>query len=233
MPVRQVILVSSLTQQAKTCFCIFFAGWVPYPNLLKRSQNGAALNKKNTMQKKEEAPVIPSKEMVVGILDAPVSLVLFGDYESIETREVNEVVKKLLQTFEGQINFTFRHFPLTQLHQKAHKAAEAAIAAGQEGKFWEMHQQLMEHPKQLGLISLKGHAREVGVKDKRLLEKLINSDYGWFVQDDLQEGIRRGVREIPVLFINGKEMEKPLTINRLGKAIRDALAIEKKSRRVA
>lgn len=185
------------------------------------------------MQKKEEIPVIPSKDMVVGSVDAPVQLMLFGDYESMETREANEVVKKLLETFNGQINFTFRHFPLTQIHQKAHKAAEAAIAAGQEGKFWEMHQQLMEHPKQLGVISLKGHAREVGVKDKRLLEKLMNSDYGWFVQDDLQEGIKRGVREIPVLFINGKEIEKPLTINRLGKAIREALAVEKSNRRAA
>jgi hypothetical protein len=96
-----------------------------------------------------------------------------------------------------------------------------------------MHQYLLEHPTQLGIISLKGHAREVGVKDKRLLEKLMNSDYGWFVQDDLQEGIKRGVRDIPVLFINGKEVEKPLTINRVSKWIREALEREKIDRRAA
>ncbi|HUC82848.1 MAG TPA: thioredoxin domain-containing protein [Flavisolibacter sp.] len=185
------------------------------------------------MQKKEEVPIIPSKDMIVGSKDATVQLVMFGDYESLETREANEVMKKLLENYKGQVNFTFRHFPLTQIHQKAHKAAEAAIAAGQEGKFWEMHQRLMEHPMQLGVISLKGHAREVGVKDKRLLEKLMNSDYGWFVQDDLQEGLKRGVRDIPVLFVNGKEVEKPMTINRVGKAIREALATGKISRRAA
>ena len=185
------------------------------------------------MQKKEELPIIPSKEMITGSLNAPVQLVMFGDYESLETRQANEVVKKILETFEGQVNFTFRHFPLTQIHQKAHKAAEAAIGAGQEGKFWPMHQQLMEHPTQLGIISLKGHAREVGVKDKRFLERLMNSDFGWFVQDDLQEGIKRGVREIPVLFINGKEVEKPLTINRVNKVIREALASKKASKTAA
>jgi protein-disulfide isomerase len=181
------------------------------------------------MQKKEELPVIPSKNMVIGSEEAPVQLVMFGDYESSETRGVNEVIKKILTAFTGKVNFVFRHFPLTQVHQKAHKAAEAAIAAGQEGKFWEMHQQLLEHPKQLGIISLKGHAREVGVVNKRFLEQLMNSDFGWFVQDDLQDGLKLGIREIPVLFINGSEVNKPLTLNRINKAIREELASIEKS----
>jgi protein-disulfide isomerase len=177
------------------------------------------------MQKKEELPVIPSREMIIGTPDAPVQLVVFGDYESSETRQLNEVIKRVLETFSGKINFTFRHFPLTQIHQKAHKAAEAAIGAGQEGKFWEMHQQLLEHPNQLGIISLKSHAREAGVINKRFLEQLMNGHFGWFVQDDLQEGIKRGVREIPAMFMNGKMVDKPLTLNRVNKAIREELAM--------
>jgi protein-disulfide isomerase len=188
----------------------------------------------NNMQKKEELPVIPSKDMVIGAAEAPVRLVMFGDYESVETRQANDVIKRVLESFECQINFTFRHFPLTRIHQKAHKAAEAAIAAGQEGKFWPMHQILLKHPKQLGIISLKGHAREVGVKDKRFLERLMDGDFGWFVQDDLQEGIKRGVRDIPALFINGKLVETPLTINRVNRIIREALAdLDKESRQAA
>ncbi|HEX8315827.1 MAG TPA: thioredoxin domain-containing protein [Flavisolibacter sp.] len=176
------------------------------------------------MQKKEELPVIPSREMIIGPLEAPVRLTMFGDYESPETRQLHEVIKKILTAFTGKVNFVFRHFPLTQVHQKAHKAAEAAIAAGQEGKFWEMHEQLLEHPKGLGIISLKSHAREVGVVNKRFLEQLMNGDFGWYVQDDLQEGIKRGVREIPVLFINDEMMDKPLTLNRINKVIREELA---------
>jgi protein-disulfide isomerase len=187
------------------------------------------------MHKKEELPVIPSREMIIGAPNAPVKLVAFGDYESAETRDLNEIIKEVLTSFEGKINFTFRHFPLTQIHQKAHKAAEAAIGAGQEGKFWEMHQLLLDHPRQLGIISLKGHARDAGVVNKRFLEQLMNGHYGWYVQDDLQDGIKRGVREIPALFINGKMMEKPLSANRVKKAIQEAITAAKpvKSRKVA
>ena len=175
------------------------------------------------MNKKEVAPVIPSKEMIIGTAKAPVRLTVFGDYESSETRELNEVIKKVLDGFNGKVNFVFRHFPLTSIHQRAHKAAEAAIAAGQEGKFWEMHQQLLGHPHELGIISLKAHSREAGVVNKKFLEQLMNGDFGWYVQDDLREGIALGIREIPALLINEKILEKPLTLTRINKAIRKEL----------
>src|SRR6476661_9973426 len=103
---------------------------------------------------KEIAPIMPSKEMVTGEPSAPIQLVMFGDYESEACARANEVVLKLLKDYEGHMNFVFRHFPLTRIHQKAHKAAEAAIGAGQEGKFWEMHQLLFENHRNLGVISL-------------------------------------------------------------------------------
>ena len=181
------------------------------------------------MHKKEVVPVIPSKEMVIGTAKAPVRLTVFGDYESAETRELNEVIKKVFDNFKEDVNFVFRHFPLTHIHQRAHKAAEAAIAAGQEGKFWEMHQQLLENPHALGVISLKSHSREAGVVNKKFLEQLMNGDFGWYVQDDIREGLELGVREIPALFINGKMMDKPLTINRVNSAIRKELSNAKGS----
>ncbi len=162
--------------------------------------------------KKDIIPVIPSKEIVVGDKAAKIKLVMFGDYESEETGQATEVIKQLLEEFAGKVNFVFRHFPLTKIHQKAHKAAEAAIGAGQEEKFWEMHQLLFAHRRNLGVISLKSYAREVGVKDKRFLDHLINSDWGVQVQDDLKEGLELGIKEIPVLFINGERFEKDITV---------------------
>lgn len=161
---------------------------------------------------KEIIPVIPSKQIVVGSPTAKVKLVMFGDYESEGSAQATLVIKELLELYDGKINFVFRHFPLTKVHQKAHKAAEAAIGAGQEGKFWEMHQLLYKHRRNLGVISLKGYAREVGVKDKRFLDHLINSDWGVYVQDDLKEGIDLGIKEIPVLFVNGEWFEKEITL---------------------
>ena len=173
---------------------------------------------------KEIIPLILPKDIVVGDPTAPIRLVMFGDYESEATAKATEVISSLLQELNGRINFVFRHFPLTRLHQKAHKASEAAIGAGQEGKFWEMHQHLMRHRQSLGVISLKSYAREVGVKDKKFLEHLINSDWGWYVQDDLREGIAKGVTAIPALFINGIRFEKEITYKALKSEI-DAMPV--------
>ena len=169
--------------------------------------------------KKDIVPVIPSKEIIVGDKTAKVKLVMFGDYESDETGQATEVIKQLLEEYAGKINFVFRHFPLTKVHQKAHKAAEAAIGAGQEDKFWEMHQLLFAHRRNLGVISLKSYAREVGVKDKRFLDHLINSDWGVHVQDDLKEGIELGIKEIPVLFVNCEWFEKDITVKNVKASI--------------
>ena len=179
------------------------------------------------MHKKEVLPVIPSTDMYRGEASAPVELVLFGDYESNETRQLNEILNDVLESFEGKIKMIFRHFPMTKIHQRAHKAAEAAIAAGQEGKFWEMHNLLMERPHALGITSLKSHARDAGVVNKKFLEQLMNSDFGWNVQDDLKAGIELGIRDIPALLINGKMMEKPLSQARIVKVIESEIKLSK------
>jgi protein-disulfide isomerase len=182
------------------------------------------------MHKKEVVPVIPSKEMFAGNADAQVELTMFGDYESLETRQLSEIMKEVMKTFSGQVKFVYRHFPLTQIHQRAHKAAEAAIGAGQEGKFWEMHEILIQRYHQLGITSLKAHAREAGVVNKRFLEQLMNSDFGWNVQDDLREGMSLGIKEVPALLVNGKKLDKPLNLNRIIKAIQEELKLHKNSR---
>ncbi len=147
--------------------------------------------------------IILSKNIWAGSLKAPVSLIEYGDYQSEECAKAHTVVTRLLLTFEGNLKFSFRHFPLSQLHQFAMKAAEAAVAAAQFGKFWEMHDIIFQNRRQLGTISLKGYAREIGIMDKRFLDNLMNSTFSWQVRDDLMEGLQKGVREVPSFFING------------------------------
>lgn len=171
------------------------------------------------MKKAEVVEVIPSKKIIVGNVDAPVALVEFGDYESEACAQAHEAVKELLAAFPNEVSFNFRHFPLLKIHQKAHKAAEASLAAAQEGKFWEMHNELFANRHSLGVISLKGHARDAGVKSKKFLEELINGHYGQYVQDDLKEGIDLGVTDIPAFFINGKRFTGKPTFEALRNAI--------------
>lgn len=171
------------------------------------------------MKKAEIVEVIPSKKIFVGNAQAPVTLLQFGDYESEACAKANEIVKKILETYPDVVKFTFRHFPLLKQHQKAHKAAEASLAAAQEGKFWEMHNELLSNRHSLGVISLKGHARDVGVKSKKFLDELINGYYGVHVQDDLREGLDLGITDVPTFFINGKRYSGEINFKALSAAI--------------
>jgi protein-disulfide isomerase len=175
------------------------------------------------MKKAEIVEVIPSKKIIVGEPKAPITLMMFGDYESEASAKANEVVKEILAAFPQEVKFTFRHFPLVKVHQKAHKAAEASLAAAQEGKFWEMHNELFANRRNLGTISLKGHAREAGVKSKKFLDELVNSHYGAYVQDDLKEGITLGVNDIPAFFINKERFKGEVTFKDLSAAIKALL----------
>ena len=175
------------------------------------------------MKKAEVVEVIPSKKIIVGDPKAPVTLMMFGDYESEASAKANEVVKEILEKFPQEVKFIFRHFPLVKVHQKAHKAAEASLAAAQEGKFWEMHNELFANRHSLGTISLKGHARDVGVKSKKFLDELLSSHYGVYIQDDLKEGMQLGVTSIPAFFINRKRFEDEPTHKNLFSAIKASL----------
>jgi protein-disulfide isomerase len=178
---------------------------------------------KNMAFKKEDIIIIGPKEIFVGKKDAPVTLMEFGEYESEECAKVNEVVKQLLEEFDGKIRFQFRHFPLTLIHQRSLKASESAVAAAQEGKFWEMHNVLFQNRRNLGTTSLKLYSKEAGVKNKKFLDDLVNGVYGWQVQDDLKEGINRGVKELPAFFINDQPFTGKPTFANLSAAINQAL----------
>lgn len=173
------------------------------------------------MKPKEVVEIIEPKKIIVGDKKAPITIMQFGDYESEECAKVNEVVAALLETYPDKVNFNFRHFPMLKIHQKAHKAAEAAICAAQESPemFWELHKELFKNRRNLGIISLKSYAKEVGTSNKKFLDELINGMYGWNVQDDLKEGIQMGVTNVPTFFINGELFDKEPTFKNLSSYI--------------
>ncbi|MBS1929340.1 MAG: thioredoxin domain-containing protein [Ferruginibacter sp.] len=178
--------------------------------------------------KKEIIEIIEPKDVFVGNIDAAVTLEEFGEYESEACAKANEIVKKLLQDYDGKIRFNFRHFPMTTIHQRALKAGEAAVATAQDGKFWEMHNILFANRRTLGTTSLKLLSKEAGVKNKRFLDDLVNSTYGWQVQGDLKEGIDRGVKDVPTFFVNGERVVGKPTYEVLSKYIDAALKKTKK-----
>ncbi len=179
--------------------------------------------------KKEIVVIIEPKNVFVGNPDAAVTLMEFGEYENEACAKAHEVVKKLMEEYEGKIRFNFRHFPLTQIHQRSMKAGEAAVGAAQEGRFWEMHNLLFKNRRNLGTVSLKLYSKEAGVSNKKFLDELVNSTYGWHVRNDLLEGLGKGVREVPAFFVNGEMVAGKPTFENLSKVI--DLALKKAKRK--
>ncbi|WP_336517423.1 DsbA family protein [Pollutibacter soli] len=169
--------------------------------------------------KNKSLDITPSKNFWTGDAHAPIALVEFGDYESEECAKAHEVVLKILEDYSGKVKFNFRHFPQTKIHQKAHKAAEAAIAAAQHGKFAEMHDLLFKNRRNLGSISLREYAIEAGVVDKNFIPNLVDSVFGWTVREDVLEAVRLGVTEVPTFFINGEMYHGKNDYAHLSKAI--------------
>jgi len=196
--------------------------------LLKVKATGFRKKRKNMAFKKEVVEIIEPRDVFVGNVKAEVTLEEFGEYESEACAKANEIVKKLLVDYDGKIRFNFRHFPMTNIHQRALKAGEAAVATAQDGKFWEMHNILFANRRNLGTTSLKLHSKEAGVNNKRFLDELVNATYGWQVQGDLREGLDRGVKDVPTFFVNGVRVTGKPTYEELSKAIDAALKKVKK-----
>jgi protein-disulfide isomerase len=108
------------------------------------------------------------------------------------------------------------------------KASESAVAAAQSGKFWEMHNILYSNRRNLGTVSLKLHSKEAGIRDKKFLDDLVNGTFGWQVQDDLKEGIKKGVKDLPAFFVNDVAVTGKPTLANLSAAIDAALKKTKK-----
>src|ERR671911_211942 len=149
-------------------------------------------------------PVDPARDHVRGGADAPLTLVEYGDFQCPYCGEAYPVVQELLERFGEQLRFVFRHMPLPDLHPRAPFAAEAAEAAGAQGRFWEMHDRLFEHQLQLDDDELRDHAEAVGVDDAaRFDAELRERVYQARVAEDLESGARSSVPSTPRFFVNG------------------------------
>jgi protein-disulfide isomerase len=140
---------------------------------------------------------------IQGPSDAPVTLLEYGDYECPYCGEAHPMVKQLQRTFDGNMRFIFRNFPLTSVHAHAEEAAEAAEAAGAQGKFWEMHDRLYEHQDELAHPQLIAHARRLGVDVEQFEDELDRHVYMPRVREDFMSGVHGGVNGTPTFFING------------------------------
>jgi Na+/H+ antiporter NhaA len=149
-------------------------------------------------------PVEPERDHIRGPSQAPVTLVEYGDFECPYCGMAEPVLRKLLADFGDELRFVFRNLPLSDVHPRAQLAAEAAEAAGAQGKFWEMHDLLFQHQDALAPQDLVRYAEELGLDVERFRDDLRRRAYAPRIAEDVAGADESGVAGTPTFFVNGR-----------------------------
>ena len=152
---------------------------------------------------------IHTEDHVYGAESAAFTLVEYGDYECSACRRLFVIIRDLQSTLGRRLRIVYRHFPLGGIHPNAREAAEAAEAAGSQGRFWEMHNLLLQHQRALKRENLLAYAERLGLDAGRLRAELDARVYEDRVREDFRRGVRNGVYKPPGLFINGVRHDGP------------------------
>jgi protein-disulfide isomerase len=147
-------------------------------------------------------PPVSARDHAEGRADAPVTLVEYGDYQCPYCGEAYPVVKRLQKALGKELRFVFRNFPLTQAHPYAMIAAEAAEAAGLQGRFWQMHDLIYENQADLEPDILPSWAEMVGLDLQAFGTAIRQGAATKRVKEDRMSGVRSGVNGTPSFFIN-------------------------------
>jgi Na+/H+ antiporter NhaA len=203
--------------------CVFFVTWaltsviaaLPRP-LRMRALLGTAESIVDLA-----VPVDPARDHVRGPLDAPVTVVEYGDFECPYCGQAESIIRDLLADF-GDVRYVWRHLPLNDVHPHAQLAAEAAEAAAAQGAFWEMHDLLLDHQGALRVSDLLHYAEEIGLDTERFEHDLRAHVGAAGVAEDVESADLSGVSGTPTFFVNGRRHHGAYDIDSLSAAVRAA-----------
>ena len=150
---------------------------------------------------------LTARDHIQGPHDATVELVEYGDYECPHCKAAYHVVKLIRAEFDTNLRFAYRHFPLIEIHPLAEPAAEAAEAAGAQGKFWQMHSMLFQYSPRLEPAELLAIAAEIDLDTKRFRDDLATRRHVPRVREDIESGVTSGVHGTPTFFVNGVQYQ--------------------------
>jgi protein-disulfide isomerase len=153
------------------------------------------------LAKVEVAAEGPSK----GDPKAPITIVEFSDFECPYCVRAEESIKKVLAAYPGKVRLVYRDYPLPN-HTRAPKASEAALCAGDQGKYWEMHEKLFANSRALEVGQLKQYAKDLGLTADKFDKCLDSGDKAKLVEASKKAGEEAGVSGTPAFFINGRPL---------------------------
>ena len=168
--------------------------------------------------------VSAERDHIRGSDEAPVTLVEYGDYQCPYCGRAEVVIRELLETFGDDLRYVWRHLPLNDVHVNAQTAAEAAEAAGSQGRFWEMHDRLLAAQDELTVVDLTRHAEELGLDMDRFWDELRRREHAPRVDRDVASADASGVAGTPSFFINGRRHSGAYDVASLTHAVEAARA---------
>uniref|UniRef100_UPI00093C498C Na+/H+ antiporter NhaA n=1 Tax=Streptomyces kebangsaanensis TaxID=864058 RepID=UPI00093C498C len=156
-----------------------------------------------------DRPVDPAADHVRGPVDAPLTLVEYGDYECPFCAHATGVAQELRQRFGDRLRYVFRHLPLPDVHEHAELAARAAVAADAQGRFWQMHDLLFTHQDQLEFDDIVGYAAQIGLDVEKFLRDLDGEQTAARVRADVASAEASGASGVPTFFIGDRRHTGP------------------------
>jgi protein-disulfide isomerase len=165
---------------------------------------------------------VGERDHAIGPADAPVTLLEYGDYECPDCGNAFPIIKRLIAEEGPRLRFVFRNFPLSNVHPHASVAAQAAEAAAAHGKFWEMHDLLYEHQKNLDEYEMSRFALQAGLEIYRFDADMSAERFAGKVAEDYESGVKSGVKGTPTFFINGVRYEGEKDYESLKRAVNEA-----------
>jgi protein-disulfide isomerase len=150
---------------------------------------------------------IKATDHTLGPANAAVTLLEYGDFQCPGCGMAYGIINSLLARFEGHIRFVFRHMPLASVHPYAELAAQAAEAAGAQGKFWLIHAALYENQRHLDPEVIKRLAQSIVPDLATFEDDLISSAFSTRIHEDYQSAVHHGAQGTPTFFINGELYE--------------------------
>jgi protein-disulfide isomerase len=169
---------------------------------------------------------VNESDHIQGSVDAPITLLEYGDYQSPRCQESHGVIKALQREWCSDAEarrwrFIYRHFPLAAIHAYAQFAAEIAEAAAAQGQFWQMHSYLFEHPQAIANGALLHYAARLRLDVDRLEREVAEHVYAERVHEHWRGGVNSGVNGTPTFFINGVRHDGDCSLNVLSTVIAD------------
>jgi Na+/H+ antiporter NhaA len=166
-----------------------------------------------------DRPVDVAHDHIRGRVDAPFTLVEYGDFECPFCARATGVGRELRTRFGDELRYVFRHLPLPDVHPHAEIAARAGEAAGAQGRFWEMHDVLFAHQDELELEDLVGYAGELGLDVEQFVRDLEDEEHAQRVRADVASAEASGARGTPTFFVGDRRHIGPHDAETLARAL--------------